>query len=207
MAMDFMEEEKHVVYVDAEMGEFDAGKVDYRVESPDTSVEVEVIPTPPVATKENLRFSLRNVQSKMDDVQLKAAAAVKKRNVEGILHSHNSFDALSNPNMVLAASKMEIIMPDNDFVNIDVIRELEKFRNNNSNAEREGIVEAEENVNNMTLINANGVVTPLDLNWMEEGSLSRLLSPADGCFFVRLSQAAPASLYSPAGFLRALLES
>ncbi|XP_044984801.1 uncharacterized protein LOC123452245 isoform X2 [Hordeum vulgare subsp. vulgare] len=53
-----------VVYVDAEMGEFDVGKVEYRVESPDTAVEVE---------------------SKMDDVQLKAAAAVKKRNVEGLL--------------------------------------------------------------------------------------------------------------------------
>ncbi|XP_044984800.1 uncharacterized protein LOC123452245 isoform X1 [Hordeum vulgare subsp. vulgare] len=74
-----------VVYVDAEMGEFDVGKVEYRVESPDTAVEVEVIPTPPLATEENLRFSLRNVQSKMDDVQLKAAAAVKKRNVEGLL--------------------------------------------------------------------------------------------------------------------------
>ncbi|KAE8794699.1 hypothetical protein D1007_30535 [Hordeum vulgare] len=160
-----------VVSVDAEMGEFDAGKVEYRVESPDTAVEVEVIPTPPLATEENLRFSLRNVQSKMDDVQLKAVAAVKKRNVEGILHSHNSFDALSNPNMVLAVSKMGIIIPDNDFINSDVIRELKKFRNNNSKAEREGIVEAEENVNNMTLINANGVVTPLDLNWMEEGNV------------------------------------
>ncbi|XP_044978994.1 uncharacterized protein LOC123446473 [Hordeum vulgare subsp. vulgare] len=53
-----------VVSVDAEMGEFDAGKVEYRVESPDTAVEVE---------------------SKMDDVQLKAVAAVKKRNVEGLL--------------------------------------------------------------------------------------------------------------------------
>ncbi|KAE8768827.1 hypothetical protein D1007_59659 [Hordeum vulgare] len=171
MATEFMEEEKHVVTVDAEMGEFDAGNVEYRVESPDTAVEVEVIPTPPLATEENLGFSLRNVQSKMDDVQLKAAAAVKKRNVEGILHSHNSFDALSNPNMVLAASKMGVIIPDNDFVNIDVIRELEKFRNNNFKAEREGIVEAEENVNNMTLINANGVVTSLYLNWMEEGNV------------------------------------
>ncbi|KAE8794781.1 hypothetical protein D1007_30315 [Hordeum vulgare] len=101
MAMEFMEEEKHVsvecfggdvnkkmispesdkksfddvvritpqvVYVDAEMGEFDAGKVEYMVESPDTAVEVEVIPIPPLATEENLRFSLRNVQSKMDDI-------------------------------------------------------------------------------------------------------------------------------------------
>ncbi|KAE8772660.1 hypothetical protein D1007_55286 [Hordeum vulgare] len=100
MAMEFMEEEKLVVYVDAERGESDAGKVEYVVESPDNAVEVE----------------------------LKAAAAVKKRNAEGTLHSHNSFDALSNQNMMLAASKMGVIIPDNDFVNIDIIRELEKFR-------------------------------------------------------------------------------
>ncbi|KAE8800488.1 hypothetical protein D1007_23980 [Hordeum vulgare] len=160
-----------VVPVDAERGECDAGKVEYMVESPDNAVEVEVIPTPPLATEENLRFSLRNVQSKMEDVQLKAAVVVKKRNAEGTLHSHNSFDALSNQNMMLAASKMGVIIPDNDFVNIDIIRELEKFRNNNSRVEREDVVEAEEDFNNMSLINANGVVTPLELGWMEEGNM------------------------------------
>ena len=160
-----------VVSVDAERGEFDAGKVEYMVESPDNAVEVEVIPTPPLATEENLRFSLRNVQSKMEDVQLKAAAAVKKRNAEGTLHTNNSFDALSNQKMMLAASKMGVIIPDNDFVNIDIIRELEKFRNNNARVEREDVVEGEEDVNNMSLINANGVVTPLELGWMEEGNM------------------------------------
>ncbi|KAE8780090.1 hypothetical protein D1007_46762 [Hordeum vulgare] len=160
-----------VVSVDAERGESDAGKVEYMVESPDNALEVEVIPTPPLATEENLRFSLRNVQSKMDDVQLKVATAVKKRNAEGTLHSHNSFDALSNQNMMLAASKMGVIIPDNDFVNIDIIRELEKFRNNNSRVEREDVVEVEENISNMSLINANGVATPLYLVWMEEGNI------------------------------------
>ncbi|KAE8776688.1 hypothetical protein D1007_50672 [Hordeum vulgare] len=160
-----------VVPVDAERGECDAGKVEYMVESPDNVVDVEVIPTPPLATEENLRFSLRNVQSKMEDVQLKADVVVKKRNAEGTLHSHNSFDALSNQNMMLAASTMGVIIPDNDFVNIDIIRELEKFRNNNSRVEREDVVEAEEDFNNMSLINANGVVTPLELGWMEEGNM------------------------------------
>ncbi|KAE8791962.1 hypothetical protein D1007_33593 [Hordeum vulgare] len=158
-----------VVFVDAERGESDAGKVEYMVESPDNAVEVEVIPAPPLAIEENLRFSLRNVQSKMDDVQLKVAAFVKKRNAEGTLHSHNSFDALSNQNMMLVASKMGVIIPDNDFVNIDIIREVEKFRNNNSRVEREDVVEVEENISNISLINANGVATPLDLGWMEEG--------------------------------------
>ncbi|KAE8814382.1 hypothetical protein D1007_08452 [Hordeum vulgare] len=125
-----------VTPVDAEEGECDTGKVEYMVESPHIAVEVEVIPTPPLATEENLRFSLRNVQSKMEDVQVKAAVAAKKRNAEGTLHSHNSFDALSNQQMMLAASKMGVIIPDNDFVNIDIIRELKKFRNNNARVER-----------------------------------------------------------------------
>ncbi|KAE8773366.1 hypothetical protein D1007_54373 [Hordeum vulgare] len=152
-------------------GGCDTGKVEYMVEYPDNVVEVEVIPTPPLATEENLRFSLRNVQSKMEDVQVKAAAAVKKMNAEGILHAHNSFDALSNQKMMLVASKMGVIIPDNDFVNIDIIRELENFRNNNARVEREDVVEGEEDVNNMSLINANGVVTPLQLGWMEEGNM------------------------------------
>ncbi|KAE8774019.1 hypothetical protein D1007_53640 [Hordeum vulgare] len=171
--------------VDAEKEGCDTGKVEYMVESPDNAVEVEVIPTPPLATEENLRFSLRNVQSKMEDVQVKAAAAVRKRNAEGTLHAHNSFDALSNQEMMLVSSKMGVIIPDNDFVNIDIIRELENFRNNNARVEREDVVEGEEDVNNISVINANGVVTPLELGWMEEGNLEEddftvtyLLGPA-----------------------------
>ncbi|KAE8801339.1 hypothetical protein D1007_23036 [Hordeum vulgare] len=155
-----------VTPVDAGEGEWDTGKVEYMVESPDIAVEVEVIPTPPLATEENLRFSLRNVQSKMEDVQVKVAAAAKKRNAEGTLHSHKSFDALSNQQMMLAASKMGVIIRDNGFFNIDIIRELEKFRNNNARVEREDVVEVEEDCNNISLINANGVVTPLELGWM-----------------------------------------
>ncbi|KAE8771594.1 hypothetical protein D1007_56504 [Hordeum vulgare] len=82
-----LEEKLHdnteAVTVDADVGEYEAGNVGYRVESPDTVVGVEVIPTPPLAIEENLRVSLRNVQSKMENVQLKAVAVVKKRNIEG----------------------------------------------------------------------------------------------------------------------------
>ncbi|KAE8767024.1 hypothetical protein D1007_61675 [Hordeum vulgare] len=161
--------------VDAEKEGCDTGKVEYMVEYPDNAVEVEVIPTPPLATEENLRFSLRNVQSKMEDVQVKAAAAVRKRNAEGTLHAHNSFDALSNQEMMLVASKMGVIIPDNDFVNIDIIRELENFRNNNARVEREDVVEGEEDVNNISVINTNGVVTPLELGWMEEVVFMRVM--------------------------------
>ena len=49
---------------------------EYRVESPERNDEV--IHAPPLVTKENLRFSLRNVQNKLERVEDKAAAAAKK---------------------------------------------------------------------------------------------------------------------------------
>ncbi|KAE8789360.1 hypothetical protein D1007_36456 [Hordeum vulgare] len=150
--------------------ELETGNASYRVESPESSLGTEVIPTPLLATEENLRFSLRNVQSKMENVQVKAATAAKKRDIEGNTHIPNSFDALSNPEMMLAAIKMGFHIPDADFANIDVIRELEKFRNNNSKDERVEIVDVEGGTGDMDFINANGQPTPLDLNWSEENN-------------------------------------
>ncbi|XP_044429316.1 uncharacterized protein [Triticum aestivum] len=53
---------------------------EYMVESPE--MNAKVIPTPPLVTEENLRFSLRNVQNKLERVEDKATAAAKKRNME-----------------------------------------------------------------------------------------------------------------------------
>lgn len=58
---------------------------EYKVESPDTEMNIEVIPTPPLVTEENLRFSLRNVQNKMERVDEKAMAVAKKRDIEGLM--------------------------------------------------------------------------------------------------------------------------
>ncbi|KAE8773602.1 hypothetical protein D1007_54119 [Hordeum vulgare] len=106
----------------------------------------------------------------MEDVEEKAVAAMQKRDIEGTTHIPNSFDALSNPEMILAAVKMGVHISDADFANIDVIRELEKFRNNNSNDEKVENVEHERDVDNMVLINANGEPIHLDLNWGEENN-------------------------------------
>ncbi|KAE8779084.1 hypothetical protein D1007_47908 [Hordeum vulgare] len=111
------------------------GATVYKVESPDSSLGTEVIPTPPLATEQNLQFSLRNVHSKMENIEEKV--------VDG---GH---------------------IPDANFANIDVIRELEKSRNNNSNDEK---VEHEREASNMVLVNANGEPTPLDLNWGQENN-------------------------------------
>lgn len=51
---------------------------EYKVESLDIEMNIEVIPTPPLVTEENLRFSLRNVQSKMERVDEKAMAVANK---------------------------------------------------------------------------------------------------------------------------------
>ncbi|KAE8767374.1 hypothetical protein D1007_61298 [Hordeum vulgare] len=89
----------------APLEELETGNASYRVESPELSLGTEVIPTP-LATRENLRFSLRNVHSKMENVQEKVVVAAKKRDIEGDTRMINSFDAFSNPEMILAAIKM-----------------------------------------------------------------------------------------------------
>lgn len=59
----------------------------YVVQSPGSSLETdaEVIPTPPLVTEENLRFSLRNAQSNLERVDVKAAAVARKRDLEGLM--------------------------------------------------------------------------------------------------------------------------
>ena len=118
----------HVVEV---VGQHDSAlKVvnEYRVESPE--VNVEVIPTPPLVTEENLRFSLRNVQSKLERVEDKAAAAAKKRNMEGNTMKPNSFDALSDPVLILRAIKMGVLIPDDHFTCIIIRHEIDDGREN-----------------------------------------------------------------------------
>ncbi|KAE8774453.1 hypothetical protein D1007_53158 [Hordeum vulgare] len=84
--------------------------------------------------------------NKMEKIHKKVVAAAKKRDIEGTTHIPNYFDALSNPEMILVAVKMGDHIPDDDFANIDVIREVDKFRNNNSKDEKVDIVENERGV-------------------------------------------------------------
>ncbi|KAE8767285.1 hypothetical protein D1007_61383 [Hordeum vulgare] len=92
MALDYMEEEKQGVITGVARGEAETRATIHKVESPDSSLGTEVIPTPPLATEENLRFGLRNVQSKMEKIQEKVVTAAKKRDIEGTTHIPNSFD-------------------------------------------------------------------------------------------------------------------
>lgn len=82
----------------------------YLVQSPDSSdvMEEEVISTPPLVTEENLHFSLRNVMNKMERMDDKAMAVAKKLNLEGNSPSSNSFDTLSNPELILNVIKLGV---------------------------------------------------------------------------------------------------
>ena len=79
--------------------------------------------------EENLRFSLRNAHSMMERVDEKALAAAKRRDIEGTLQSPNSFETLSNLELIIRVVKMGVNIPDNDFVSVDILRELKKCRN------------------------------------------------------------------------------
>ena len=103
---------------------------DYLVQFPASPSEDvgEVILTPPLLSEEVQRFILRNLQNMEGRMQEKAIAISKKRNLEGNSANHNSFDALSNPELMIRAVKMGVAFPDNNFSNVDITRELEIVR-------------------------------------------------------------------------------
>ena len=88
----------------------------------------EVIPTPPLIPEAGLRLSVRTMQNMEAKVQDKATAISKKRNLEGNEPTHNSFKVLSNHEMMLRATKMGVLIPDNNFSSIAILRELERVR-------------------------------------------------------------------------------
>ncbi|KAE8805150.1 hypothetical protein D1007_18789 [Hordeum vulgare] len=142
----------------------------YFVQSPVESSElVDVIPTPPAIEEVHARFSKSNVGINMEHVGARAEKMAKKRDLQGNESpSSNSFDVLSNMDIISTASQMGVNIPDDSFTVIDVIRELEKSRANIakkiSNNEKQ-----QENV--LLITNAAGESSPLNTSWGEEGDL------------------------------------
>ncbi|KAE8804087.1 hypothetical protein D1007_20050 [Hordeum vulgare] len=104
----------------------------YFVQSPVTSNEnMDVIPSPPAIEEVHTRFSKRTAGINMEHVGVRAEKMAKKRNLQGneILPG-NSFDVLSNMEIISTATQMGVNIPDDNFAVIDVIRELEKSRAN-----------------------------------------------------------------------------
>ncbi|KAE8799660.1 hypothetical protein D1007_24906 [Hordeum vulgare] len=135
---------KFLSYLDARMGEpvvtemdptnisDDQKKQAYLVQSPENSGEkVEVIPTPPVREEMQTRCSKRNMGGNVEHMGLRAERLAQKRDLQGNSISHgNSFEVLSNLEIISAAAKMGVNIPDDDFDSIDIIRELEISRAN-----------------------------------------------------------------------------
>ncbi|XP_073357921.1 uncharacterized protein [Aegilops tauschii subsp. strangulata] len=119
--------------------------VEYMVQFPVSSDDVEeVIPTTPLKSEDTLRFSTRNVQNMEDKIQDRAVAISKKRNLE---------------------AKMGVLIPDSNFSSIDILRELERARNNNSTSSSELKVPGEEKM--MYITNGKGDKTPLSSDWAD----------------------------------------
>ncbi|KAE8776509.1 hypothetical protein D1007_50807 [Hordeum vulgare] len=142
----------------------------YFVQSPvESSEPVDVIPTPPALEEVQARFSKRIVGVNMKHVGARAEKMAKKRNLQGNEPiSSNSFDVLSNMEIISTASQMGVNIPDDNFTVIDVIRELERSRANIakkiSNNEKQ-----QENVLLITI--AAGEYSPLNTSWGDEGDL------------------------------------
>ncbi|KAE8820056.1 hypothetical protein D1007_02024 [Hordeum vulgare] len=104
----------------------------YSVQSPGTSDEnVEVIPTPPAVEEVQTRFSKRIAGINMEHVGIMAEKMTKKRNLQGKeVSPGNYFEVLSNLEIISTAAQMGVNIRDDNFVDIDIIRELEMSRAN-----------------------------------------------------------------------------
>ncbi|KAE8808652.1 hypothetical protein D1007_14723 [Hordeum vulgare] len=167
---------KFLSYLDACMGEPVVTEMDptviyddqknqsYLVQSPDNSSEqVEVIPTPPVREEMQTRYSKRNVGGNMEHMGLRAERLAQKRDLQGNSISHvNSFEVLSNLEIISAAVQMGVNIPDNDFVSIDIIRELEISRANIAKKVVENNIQQDAV---LLLTNAAGETSLVDTEW------------------------------------------
>ena len=90
-----------------------------------------MIPTPPVREEMQVRCSKRNVGGNVEHMGVRAKRLAQKRDLQGnSISPGNSFEVLSNLEIISAAVKMGVNIPDDDFDYIDIIRELEISRAN-----------------------------------------------------------------------------
>lgn len=114
-------------------------------------------------------FSKRNAQKAGEKMVDRVAPLSRKLNLEGTppyTHRNNSFAVLSDPEMMLRASKMGVCVPDDNFTTVDVLHELEKSRMISESSQGEG----GQNVDDSTLFltNGKGECTPLSTQWGDD---------------------------------------
>jgi hypothetical protein len=93
----------------------------------------------------------------------RAAALNRKKNLQGTPSpsncNSNSFDILSDKEIMLRAGKMGVIIPDDDFVYVNLIRQLEASRSN---------LREKQNDKPLMIECVDGSKTPLSMEWTPE---------------------------------------
>ena len=95
----------------------------YMVQLPSFESVEEIIITPPLAPKAPLRFNKRNASRMQDKVEDKVEKLASKKNLEGnnAPAYRNSFDVLSNNELISRANKMGVDIPDDNFNTVDIL--------------------------------------------------------------------------------------
>ena len=101
-------------------------------------------------------------------MQERAIAISKKRNLEGnnIPASKNSFDVLSDNELISRANKIGVEIPNDDFVVVDIIRELECARKELDDKKEDNNADKEQD--NMIVTDVLGRNTPVNLEWLDQ---------------------------------------
>ena len=91
-----------------------------------------------------------------------------KRNLEGnnIPAFKNSFDVLSDNELISRAHKIGVEIPNDDFVVVDIIRELECARKELDDKKEDNNADKEQD--NMTVTAVLGRNTPVNLEWLDQ---------------------------------------
>ena len=82
---------------------------------------MEVIPTPPVVEEVQIRLSQRTAGGNIEHMGVRAEKMTMKRNLQGNENTpnSNSFEILSNLQIVSTSSMMGFDIPDNSFTVVD----------------------------------------------------------------------------------------
>ncbi|KAE8772811.1 hypothetical protein D1007_55114 [Hordeum vulgare] len=143
-------------------------KVDnnYVVQFPPLECAEDIIPTPPLAPETTLRFIQHNNMERADHMETKAMNLAKKRNMEGTSQNHftSSFSTLSNPELMSKASKMGVIIPDDDFTHIDVLIEMENVWRNMYDKNKNNDIDSDPD--DLIIVNGLGLQVECDAKGM-----------------------------------------
>ncbi|XP_037416607.1 uncharacterized protein LOC119279489 [Triticum dicoccoides] len=168
---DIMENAAQDIQIVEVTGEVDPGmktSCSYVVQLPSPESIEEIILTPPLAPEAPLRFSKRNISGMQDKVEDRAKKMASKKNLEGnnAPTFKNSFDALSNDELISRANLIGVEIPNDDFAVVDIIRELECARKELNDKNTINNTDNEQDV--LIVTNALGKETPVSLDWLDQ---------------------------------------